>query len=106
MPNYPRKITFGEMRETGERGLLVYCRDYKCNHFIKIPPEEADKWPDDLRISDLEPRFVCTVCGQRGRRSFWPRALQLHNLVVRKPGRSVAEPGADDAVLTGTVEAN
>ena len=66
MPNYPQKITFGEMRETGKRGLLVYCRDYKCNHFIKIPPAEADKWPDDLRISDLEPRFVCTVCGQRG----------------------------------------
>jgi hypothetical protein len=66
MPNYPKKITFGEMRESGDRGLPVYCRDYKCNHFIKIAPAEADKWPDDLRISDLETRFVCTVCGQRG----------------------------------------
>jgi len=27
----PRKITFGEMRESGKRGLLVYCRDYSCN---------------------------------------------------------------------------
>jgi hypothetical protein len=47
-------------------GLLVYCRDYRCNHFVKIPLDEADKWPDDLRISDLEPRFVCIACGQRG----------------------------------------
>jgi hypothetical protein len=54
------------MRESGDRGLPVYCRDYKCNHFIKIAPAEADKWPDDLRLSDLETRFVCTVCGQRG----------------------------------------
>jgi hypothetical protein len=47
-------------------GLLVYCRDYKCNHMIKIAPLDVDKWPDDLRLSDLEPRFVCKVCGKRG----------------------------------------
>ena len=23
-------------------------------------------WPDKLRLSDLEERFVCTVCGHRG----------------------------------------
>jgi hypothetical protein len=23
-------------------------------------------WPDDLRLSDLEPRFVCKICGRRG----------------------------------------
>jgi hypothetical protein len=27
-----KKITFGEMRASGVRGLLVYCSDYKCNH--------------------------------------------------------------------------
>ena len=26
----------------------------------------ADPWPDHIRLSDLEPRFVCTACGQRG----------------------------------------
>ena len=31
----PQKITFGEMRATGIRGLLVYCRDYKCSHMIE-----------------------------------------------------------------------
>ena len=27
----PKKITFGEMRAAGVRGLLVYCSDYKCS---------------------------------------------------------------------------
>jgi hypothetical protein len=26
----------------------------------------ADRWPDEIRLSDLEPRFVSTVCGKRG----------------------------------------
>ena len=25
----PQKITFGEMREMGVRGLLIYCADYR-----------------------------------------------------------------------------
>jgi hypothetical protein len=28
----PTKITFGEMREMGIRGLLVDCADYRCSH--------------------------------------------------------------------------
>jgi hypothetical protein len=31
---------------------------------IKIPPAESDRWPDDLRLSDLEPGFVCKACGK------------------------------------------
>jgi hypothetical protein len=26
----------------------------------------ADRWPDDLRLSNIEPRFVCGACGKRG----------------------------------------
>jgi len=26
----------------------------------------ADLWLDHIRLSDLELRFVCTACGQRG----------------------------------------
>lgn len=59
----PQKITFGEMREQGVRGLLVYCADYHCSHSIAIG---ADRWPDGVRLSDLEPRFVCGACGHRG----------------------------------------
>ena len=32
-------------------------------HSIAI---SGDPWPDDLRLSDIEHRFVCEVCGKRG----------------------------------------
>jgi hypothetical protein len=57
------KITLAEMRSSGVRGLLVYCSDYRCSHSIAI---SAEQWPDDVRLSDLEPRFTCTACGKRG----------------------------------------
>jgi hypothetical protein len=59
----PQKITFGEMRSTGVHGISIYCADYHCSHSIAI---SADLWPDDVRRSDLEPRFVCKACGKRG----------------------------------------
>jgi hypothetical protein len=52
----PQKITLGELRASGVRGLLIYCSDYQCSHSIQI---SADQWADDVRLSDLEPRFVC-----------------------------------------------
>jgi hypothetical protein len=60
----PQKITFGEMRPGGgPTGILVYCADYRCSHSIALP---ADRWGDDVRLSDIEPRFVCKACGKRG----------------------------------------
>ena len=59
----PTKITFGEMRDMGVRGLLVYCADYRCSHSIAI---SGDGWPDGVSLSDIERRFVCEVCGKRG----------------------------------------
>jgi hypothetical protein len=47
----------------GVRGIIVYCANYACSHSI---PVSADHWPDDLRLSDIEHRFVCEVCGKRG----------------------------------------
>jgi hypothetical protein len=58
-----KKITFGEMRASGVRGVLIYCADYRCSHSIEM---SAAHWPDGLRISDIEHRFVCTACGKRG----------------------------------------
>jgi hypothetical protein len=26
----------------------------------------ADQWPDEMRLSDIEPGFTCTACGKRG----------------------------------------
>ena len=63
MSDRPPKITLGEMRASGVRGVLIDCADYTCGHWIKI---NADQWPDETRLSDLEDKFVCTVCGQRG----------------------------------------
>jgi hypothetical protein len=59
----PQKITFGEMRGMGVRGVLVCCADYRCSHSVAL---SADAWPDDLRLSDIEPRFVCAACSRRG----------------------------------------
>ena len=56
-----QKITLGEMRESGPT-RLVYCADYKCGHSIVV---DASRWSDDVRLSDLEPRFTCQVCGHR-----------------------------------------
>jgi hypothetical protein len=30
----PTKITFGEMREMGVRGVLIYCAGYRCRSGI------------------------------------------------------------------------
>jgi hypothetical protein len=39
------KITFGEMRELGLRGVLIYCH---CGRNIAL---SADRWPHDARCS-------------------------------------------------------
>jgi len=58
-----REITLGEMRASGVRGLLICCSDYRCSHSITV---NADQWPDETRLSDLEKQFTCSVCGRKG----------------------------------------
>jgi hypothetical protein len=62
-PVRPQTITFADLREQGVRGLLIYCADYRRSHSIAI---SSDRLPDDLRLSDIELRFTCTACGERG----------------------------------------
>ncbi|WP_271619128.1 hypothetical protein [Bradyrhizobium sp. CCBAU 51745] len=62
----PLKITLGDLRSTGVRDLIVFCLDYRCSHNVKLAAVYVDRWPNELRISQLEPRFVCTACGMRG----------------------------------------
>jgi hypothetical protein len=45
------------------RCVPTYCADYQCSHSIAV---SADQWPDDLRLSDIEPQFECSACGKRG----------------------------------------
>ncbi|WP_370154077.1 MULTISPECIES: hypothetical protein [Bradyrhizobium] len=54
------KITFGKMRAMGLRRVLVYCH---CGHHVAL---SADRWSDNVRLSDVEPRFLCAGCGSRG----------------------------------------
>ena len=63
MPDRPQKISFAQMRNSRVRGLLIYCSDYKCSHLITM---SGDGWPDEIRLSDLEPRFICSACGKSG----------------------------------------
>ena len=55
-----QKITCGEMRQHDVTGILVYCSDY---HLVTMADPQ---WPDAVRLSDIEPRFICTVRGKRG----------------------------------------
>ena len=56
----PQKITFAAMRESDARGLLVYCADHRCSHSIAV---SADRWPDEVQLSDIEPRVTCISRG-------------------------------------------
>jgi len=58
-----KKFTFGEMRAAGVRGVLIYCRDYRCSQWTRL---DADRWSDGVRLSDVETGLVCTACGKRG----------------------------------------
>jgi hypothetical protein len=58
-----QKITFGEMRDMGVPGVLIYCSAYKCSHGTAI---SGNHWPDDVRLSDIEPLFTCMECGKKG----------------------------------------
>ena len=61
---HPKKITLGEMRSNdGPRRLIVCCGDYSCAHSVII---NAERWPDRVRLSDLEPKFTCAARGHRG----------------------------------------
>jgi hypothetical protein len=51
------------MRDMGVRGVLIFCSDHKCSHLITM---NGDNWHDDVRLSDIEPRFICSSCGKRG----------------------------------------
>jgi hypothetical protein len=59
--NRAQKIAFAEMPSSGVRGVLIYCADYRCRHHVAVT---ADQWSDDLRLSDIESRFVCAACVQ------------------------------------------
>ena len=100
MTTYQQKITFGEMRTSGVRDVLIYCRDHRCSHHIEI---SAHQWPDDVGLSDIEGRFTCTACGKRGAevRPSFPKARMGTGIDREAPapyeaGLAWLEPGPPD----------
>jgi hypothetical protein len=77
----PQKITFGELRSCGVRGLLIHCADYKCSHSIEMM---ADHWPDDVRLSDIEPSLRLPGLWRAWRRS--PAEFPLERRADRRHG--------------------
>ena len=69
-----QKITFAQMRAAGVRSVLVYCADFRCGHSTSLA---ADYWADNVRLSDIEPRFTCCLrllrCGCSAREAAAPR---------------------------------
>jgi hypothetical protein len=62
MMTRPQTTTLGELRASGVHSLLICCGDCCCAYSIGI---EGKQWGDDVRLSDLEDKFTCTVCGAR-----------------------------------------
>jgi hypothetical protein len=54
------------MRSAGVRGLLIYCSDFRCSYWTAI---SGNRWPDEVRLSDIEPLFVRRGCGQASLRA-------------------------------------
>jgi len=101
MPETSRpKITFAEMRASGVRDLIIYCSDYRCSYSVAI---SGDPWEDDVRLSDIEPRFTCRACGQKGadvRPNFhWEEEARRATMSGRHYV-GPTKPGSGDAGLT------
>ena len=48
-------------------GVAVYCQDYECSRSTMV---SVDKWPDHLRVSNMEQQFVCKApAASAGRRA-------------------------------------
>jgi hypothetical protein len=57
-------VTLGHIRSHGVRHLLIYCSaGPSCHHSAVV---DADRWPDETVLPDLDGRAVCTKCGMIG----------------------------------------
>jgi hypothetical protein len=57
-------VTLGHIRSHGVRHLPIYCSEgLYCHHSAVI---NADRWPDETVLLDLDRRVVCTRCGMIG----------------------------------------
>ena len=55
-----RELTFEEMRACGVRDVLIYCSN--CRRSTTM---NADRWSDDLFLSDIGQLFTCQACDRK-----------------------------------------
>lgn len=58
MVGHVEQMTFREMRAAGVTAYYLLLLRFKCSHHAVI---SAGQWPEDVRLSDIEPQFVCSV---------------------------------------------
>jgi hypothetical protein len=92
MTTYLSKITFGEMRASRACEILTYCRDHRCRHHVEV---NANGWPGDVRLSDIESKIVFKVrpSRRRGAAGVWASAAK-HRLVSGLERYAAQRPGA------------
>jgi hypothetical protein len=59
-----KDVTFGAMRAAGVQGVLVHC--LACGRWRRLGRAECAKSSDNIKLSDIEPKFVCEACGKHG----------------------------------------
>ena len=72
----PQKITFGEMRASGVRDVLIYCRDHRCSHPQHVPLRTAEVflWANE-RPDPADPSLIQIKCTLKYVRSLQDGAL-------------------------------
>jgi hypothetical protein len=58
-----QQMTLGKLRASGVHRVLICCSDYCCAYSISI---DAERWPAGMRLSELEDKLTCAICGARG----------------------------------------
>jgi hypothetical protein len=60
-----QKITFGEMRASGVRDVLIYCRDHRCSHSTTVSANRSPRgaWPPARRPA-LAARYTTLLFGR------------------------------------------
>jgi hypothetical protein len=74
MPDRPTKISFGEMRDSSVRGLLVYCADY------------AAATTSRSAVIDGRMMFDCPVSSRISSARHAASAVPIFGRIFRRPG--------------------
>jgi hypothetical protein len=100
----PQGITFGEMRDMGVRGVLVYCADHKCSHSVAVSADQrgggcrtSSRGSSVRAAASVARRFARTSTGiDRPSRRRWDTGIRLERKQPQRAG-DVLGPGSFQA---------